>query len=77
MKPTPYEKHMEGYNNFSGGLNTVTASDNMNDSEMLDLTNVDLGERGSLRRRTGMSVPDNHLRTATWRDVGPKRWSDL
>lgn len=54
MYPVPYEKNMEAYNNFGGGLNTVTSNDNLADSELRDLTNIDLAERGSLKRRGGM-----------------------
>lgn len=56
----PYLKHMESYNNFSGGLNTVTTIENLRNNEFPDLTNIDLGERGSLKRRYGMKrVLDN------------------
>jgi hypothetical protein len=53
-RPKPHIKHMEAYKNFSGGLNTVTSNDNLKDSEATDLINVDLGDRGSLKRRFGM-----------------------
>jgi hypothetical protein len=47
---------MEAYKDFSGGLNTITTNDNMFDNEVLGGTvNVDLGERGSLKRRYGMT----------------------
>lgn len=55
MRPVPYLKHMEAYNNFAGGLNTVTSNDNLRNNEFPDLTNVDLAERGSVKRRSGMS----------------------
>lgn len=50
----PYEKNMEIYQNWSGGLNSVSAPDNMLDSELADILNRDITERGSLKRRTGM-----------------------
>lgn len=54
MSPVPFKKHMEAYNNFSGGLNTVSSNDNLKDNEFPDLINVDLAERGSVKRRQGM-----------------------
>lgn len=55
MYPQPWVKHMEAYKDFSGGLNTITTNDNMFDNELLGGTvNIDLGERGSLKRRYGM-----------------------
>lgn len=44
---------MEAYNDFSGGLNTVTSNDNLRDNEFPELNNVDLAERGSVKRRGG------------------------
>lgn len=55
MNPVPYLKHMEAYNDFSGGLNTVASDDNLKDNEFTDLVNVDLAERGPAKRRTGMT----------------------
>jgi hypothetical protein len=52
--PAPWKKHMEAYNDFGGGLNTVTSNDNLRVDECPDLINVDLGSRGSLARRYGM-----------------------
>jgi hypothetical protein len=54
MNPVPYLKHMEAYQNFGGGLNTVASIDNLRNHELRDMANVDLAERGSLKRRTGM-----------------------
>ena len=42
------------FTNFAGGLNTVTANDLLKDEECVKLVNVNLAERGSLRRRFGM-----------------------
>lgn len=50
----PSRKHIEVYQDFSGGLNTVTSNDNLLNKELVELTNIDLGERGSLKRRNGM-----------------------
>lgn len=55
MYPDPSRKHMEVYHNFSGGLNTVTSNDNLDPSELTNLVNIDLGERGSLKRRNGFT----------------------
>lgn len=55
MRPIPYLKNMEAYNDFSGGLNTITSDDNLKDNEFNDLLNVDLDERGSVKRRNGWS----------------------
>ena len=73
----PYEKKMETFQNFAGGLNTVTAPDNMSDSELADMTNQDIGERGSLKRRHGMKKVSTMYRPAVWSDLAGKKWSDL
>jgi hypothetical protein len=67
MRPVPYLKNMEAYNDFSGGLNTVTSNDNLRNNEFADLENVDLAERGSLKRRSGMVA---HIRSS--RNLLPK-----
>jgi hypothetical protein len=54
LYPQPWRKHMEAYQNFSGGLNTASTNDNLKNNEFTDLSNIDLGDRGSLRRRNGM-----------------------
>lgn len=46
-----YEKD---YRDFVGGLNTVTANDSLADLEFPELKNIDLGTRGSMKRRYGM-----------------------
>lgn len=53
-KTKPYEKLMEVYQRFDGGLNTMSAPDTMLDTELTDILNRDIGERGSLRRRHGL-----------------------
>lgn len=50
----PYDKKMEVFQSFSGGLNTMSAPDTMQDSELTDILNMDIGERGSLKRRYGL-----------------------
>lgn len=49
----PARKHIEAYQDFSGGLNTTSSNDNVQDNELVKLQNVDLGDRGSLKRRKG------------------------
>lgn len=68
----PYIKHMEAYNNFAGGMNTTSASASLQNNEFQDLVNVDLSERGSARRRKGMS---SQLRPS--KNIIPKfaRWT--
>jgi hypothetical protein len=73
----PYEKSMEVYQNFAGGLNTVTAPDNMLDSELSDMVNQDIGERGSLKRRHGFKKVETMYKTTMWSDIGGKKWSEL
>jgi hypothetical protein len=73
----PYEKSMETYQNFSGGLNTTAAPDNMSDSELADMLNEDIGERGSLKRRHGFKKVSTMYKTTKWSDIGGKKWSDL
>jgi hypothetical protein len=77
MRPIPYEKHMEAYNDFSGGLNTVSSNDNLKDNEFPELMNVDLGDRGTVKRRNGMTVPTSYARQTTWEDVYSMKWSDI
>lgn len=50
----PAEKRIEVYQDFSGGLNTVTSHDNMRDNELTYLKNMSFDERGAVARRTGM-----------------------
>ena len=62
---SPFEKKMEVYQNFSGGLNTISAPDNMQDDELTDILNMDISERGSLKRRTGMVKAQTCTRAGT------------
>jgi hypothetical protein len=77
MRQKPYLKNMEAYNNFGGGLNTVTTNDNLKDNEFQDLVNVDLAERGSAKRRKGMDAAPGHRILLGWDIIGPKKWSEL
>lgn len=51
--PQTWLKKMMYFTDFSGGLNTTQANDTLSDSEFVKLENVDLSERGSLKRRFG------------------------
>lgn len=73
VRPEPYLKHMEGYNTFRG-LNTVDSESQMTDAELVQLKNIDLKERGTLKRRNGIR---NHTRRAIWGDIKGKTWGDL
>jgi hypothetical protein len=73
----PYEKSMETYQNFAGGLNTTSVPDNMSDSELADMLNQDIGERGSLKRRHGFKKVDTMCKTTMWSDIGTKKWSEM
>lgn len=55
----PARKHIEQYQDFSGGLNTTSSNENVKDNELVYLQNVDLGERGSLLRRKGFEAVEN------------------
>lgn len=55
----PARKHIETQQDFSGGLNTMSANDNVKDNELVQLENIDLGERGSLKRRKGYYSIEN------------------
>lgn len=55
----PARKHIEQYQDFSGGLNTMSSNDNIKDNELVKLENVDLGARGSLMRRKGFMSEHN------------------
>lgn len=74
MRPQPWLKNMEGYTDFSGGLNTQADYTKMMDSEMADISNMEITPRGSLARRTGI-VHDK--RRATWGDIKGYKWGDL
>ena len=51
----PAKKELGICQDFSGGLNTTTAHDNMRDNELTKLVNMSFDERGALSRRTGIS----------------------
>jgi hypothetical protein len=59
----PWEKKFEVFQDFSGGLNTVTSQDNLKDNELSDATNFNIAERGSLEPRHGL-VQHIHSKTA-------------
>lgn len=50
----PASKHLEVFLSFPGGLNTMTAEDNLDDRELPGLVNRVLLPRGSSKRRGGM-----------------------
>jgi hypothetical protein len=52
----PSEKKLETFNDFTGGLNTVTTNDNLSDTELVYLENADLDSRGNISRRLGMQT---------------------
>lgn len=55
----PSRKHFEAFNDFSGGMNSTSSNDNVKDNEVVYLQNMDLGERGSLKRRKGFKSIEN------------------
>lgn len=74
---TPYVKHLEVFNDFSRGLNTVTTNDKLSVSELPVLTNMDLGDRGSLKRRAGMKTHLASRGSIKWSAIGTMKWSEL
>lgn len=62
FQTNPWEKKLETFQNFSKGMNTVTAQDNMKDEELSDSVNMMIAERGSLQSRHG-SVLQRHSAT--------------
>ena len=79
MRPESWLKHMEAFKNFIGGMNTMSPESAMQDSEVAELVNMDISERGTLTRRTGMR---NHYREMLWRDLvdeqgGEQPWTWL
>jgi hypothetical protein len=52
----PGFKEFEAYMDFSGGLNTETSNERLNDNEFTQLQNVELNSRGSIKKRTGRST---------------------
>lgn len=55
----PARKNLEQYQDFSGGLNNMSSNDNTKDTELVQLVNTDLGDRGSLKRRKGYQSQEN------------------
>lgn len=51
-----WEKKLELYQSFIGGMNSTTSSENMKDNEMNLIINMSMNERGSLAKRTGISL---------------------
>lgn len=52
----PGLKEFEAYMDFSGGLNTETSNERLGDNEFIQMQNVDLNTRGSVKKRTGRSI---------------------
>lgn len=74
----PAEKKIEVFHRFDGGMNTVTADENMADNESFKTINMDLVERGPLRRRHGMKPVNNIVPSKmSWDLIGAKKWSEL
>lgn len=74
MRPEPWLKHMESFDNFSGGLNTIAEDTTMAENEVPLIVNTDIGERGSVSRRHGMT---HHIRRPIWGDIKGKTWGEL
>lgn len=74
MNPQPWVKHIEVYNSFSGGLNTTSDFTKMKDTEVAELTNMDITPRGTLQRRAGMVI---HQRSLLWSDLKGETWASL
>lgn len=53
IRVNPSEQLFEAYMDFSGGLNSETSNEKLQDNEFPVLDNVDLASRGSAKRRTG------------------------
>lgn len=53
MYHQPWRKNLHIFYDFLGGMNTVEADENLEDNEFNELKNVEIGERGSLKRRHG------------------------
>jgi hypothetical protein len=51
----PGFKEFEAYMDFSGGLNTETSNERLNENEFTQMQNVELNTRGSVKKRTGRS----------------------
>ena len=46
-------REFEAYMDFSGGINSETSNERLSDSEFLQMVNVDINTRGSVKKRTG------------------------
>lgn len=51
----PTVREFEAYMDFSGGINTETSNERLLDNEFLEMKNVNLNNRGSVKKRTGYS----------------------
>lgn len=79
MRPESWLKHMGAFKNFIDGMNTMSPESAMKDSEVTELVNMNISERGTLTRRTGMR---NHFRETLWVDLvdeqgGEQPWTWL
>jgi hypothetical protein len=74
MRPQPWVKHMDAQMSFAGGLNTVADVTTMANSELSDISNMDISPRGAVTRRTGIK---NHRRSAIWGDIKGFTWGGL
>ena len=74
MRPQPWLKNIEIYQDFSGGLNTMEGHTKMDNSEVAELVNMDITPRGTLQRRSGM---EPHKRSAIWGDIKGMTWQEL
>lgn len=52
-RTNPAQKHFEIYTNFSGGLNTVADRATLAPNEFSDLVNMDIGAKGTPKKRYG------------------------
>lgn len=53
IQVNPSLREFEAYMDFSGGINTETSNERLLDNEFINMVNVDLSSRGSVKKRTG------------------------
>ena len=61
----PTLKEFEAYMDFSGGVNTETSNERLLDNEFTQMINVELGKRGTVKKRTGYSSVSSFPSEAT------------
>jgi hypothetical protein len=74
MYPSSWKKNFEIYQNFNMGLNTQAANESLSEKELPYAQNVNIGQRGTIERRTGMNMLQNNSAVGTGNAQGVFRF---